>query len=52
MNRKDLIKRYVSNFDKLKLDTKNRLQKDLEVFGDFIFEKLEAVGLNLPTIVG
>ena len=40
MNRKDLIKRYVSNFDKLKLDTKNRLQKDLEVFGDFIFEKL------------
>ena len=40
MNRKDLIKRYVSNFDKLKSNTKKALLKDLESFGYSILEKL------------
>lgn len=40
MKRINLIKNYISNFDKLKSNTQKRLLKDLEVFDDFIFEKL------------
>ncbi len=40
MKRINLVKKYISNFDKLKLNTQKKLLEDLEVFDDFIFEKL------------